>query len=96
MPLPRPLGRDAKPKMWYSAWEPEKDQKSVALHKAHAGFGSDEIRSTNTPTPVQTLSWALLWIRCGLCLQSVEPSGHADNWIDNQIGKSGDVIPEGL
>lgn len=22
----RPLGRDAKPKMWYSAWEPEKDQ----------------------------------------------------------------------
>lgn len=70
----------------------------MALHKAPPA--SVQIRSVQQIHPhlssVQILSWALLWIRCGLCLQSAEPSGHADNWIDNQIGKSGDVIPEGL
>ena len=62
--------------------------------------GSVQMRSVQQTHPhlssVQTLSWALLWIRCGLCPQFVEPSGHADNRIDNRIGKSGDVIPDGL
>ena len=46
----RPLGRYAKPEMWYSAWEPEKDQSLWAFTRHHR-FGSDEICSTNTPTP---------------------------------------------
>lgn len=70
--------------MWYSAWEPEKDQ-GLWPFQRYCRFGSDEIRSTNTPTPQLCADPELgtavdqMWSLPSIC---------GAKWTHNQIGKS--------